>query len=97
MGGKGWSKGGNDSENGYYNGGGSNGSGEQIPSLCGNVNISYGAGGSSRNGEGGGGGGVIVGGTQPEKRSDMDGTGYGAGGAEMNHLGYPGVVVVIIC
>ena len=47
--------------------------------------------------EGGGGGGVIVGSQKPERRSDMDGEGFGAGGAEMNHNGYPGVAVIMLC
>ena len=93
----GWSEGGDESANGSYHGGGTNGSGEQLPSLCGDVNLSYGAGGMSDGADGGGGGGVIIGGRKPDIISDMDGEGYGAGGAEKDHAGYPGAVVVMVC
>ena len=71
----GWSGGGDDGGNGYSNGGGTNGNGEQLPSLCGNVNLTFGAGGEGGEGEGGGAGGVIVNGRKPSRNSYMDGEG----------------------
>jgi len=95
--GAGWSWGGDDNTAGFSNGGGSKGSGESLPNICGTASLTPGAGGVARNGEGGGGGGVIIDGNIPTRRSDMDGEGYGAGGAEMNFDGYPGAALLILC
>ena len=95
--GAGWSWGGNDGQNGFSNGGGTKGSGESLPKICGNASLTPGAGGVSQGNEGGGGGGVIIDGKIPTRRSDMDGEGFGAGGAEMNYDGYTGVALIILC
>ena len=95
--GPGWSWGGDDNTAGFSNGGGSKGSGESLPNICGTVTLTPGAGGVAQGGEGGGGGGVIIDGKIPTRRSDMDGEGFGAGGAEMNYDGYTGVALIILC
>ena len=94
----GWSGGAN-SVGGWNGGGGdsnSNGSGEQLPSLCGGgVSLKAGAAGTSTDGTGAG--GVIVGGQRPGRRYTEDGLGYGAGGGEDNRPGYSGVAVLLVC
>ena len=65
--------------------------------MCGTASLTPGAGGTTRKNEGGGGGGVIIDGKKPTRRSDMDGEGFGGGGAEMNYDGYTGVALIILC
>ena len=98
--GPGWSMGGDGKVDGFFNGGGSEGSGESLPIICGSARLTAGVGGVSRlisNNEGGGGGGVVIDGQKPTRISYMDGEGFGAGGAEMNYNGYPGAALIILC
>merc|ERR1719481_95750 len=96
--GPGWS--GGSSEKGGWNGGNgasmSNGSGEKLPTVCGNVKIE-----ASNTGDydsdGTGGGGVKIDGKEPPHLYRRNGYGYGAGGGEDDYDGTDGVVVIMLC
>jgi len=95
----GWS--GGSSEKGGWNGGDgdskSNGSGESLPTVCGD-GVTLTAGPTGRyDSDGTGGGGVIVNGQKPSQVYYRDGEGYGAGGGEDNYDGYDGIAVLMLC
>jgi len=95
----GWS--GGSSEKGGWNGGSgdskSNGSGEKLPTVCGEgVTITAGATGDYDS-DGTGGGGVVVNGEKPYRRYYRDGEGYGAGGGEDDYDGNDGVAILMLC
>jgi len=97
--GAGWS--GGSSEKGGWNGGSgdsqSNGSGEPLPTVCGE-GVTLTAGPTGRyDSDGTGGGGVIVNGQKPSQVYYRDGEGYGAGGGEDNYDGYDGIAVLMLC
>jgi hypothetical protein len=78
--------------------GGTNGSGETLPSLCGGIALTPGAAGTMQKpGFEGGAGGVIVDGQKPTRSDARDGEGYGAGGGEDSRPGYGGVAVLMVC
>ena len=95
-GGKGWSMGGGgDWIRGSFNGAGANGSGDILPNLCQNLQISPGNGGDGTSKGGGGGGGVVINGKKPLGQSST-GEGYGAGGNTLSN-GSPGAALIMTC
>lgn len=96
----GWSGGANSwaGENGGQGDYLGNGSGEQLPALCNRLSkLQYGRRGYSYYDDGTGAGGIYVNGYAPSRCCTEDGYGYGAGGGEDDHHGYPGIALIMVC